>query len=136
MKTPFKIIVLALALSGCTSTVHTVERIIYPPRFTELELGALADVRQLVEKVEVCGNTQEQLLLAQKLQTKVDWVKKFAEFVPNNDDSVKMLTAFSKEADLFLEASKKQTSEFFCKESLTNFNEQATMIQKALGNKG
>jgi hypothetical protein len=139
MKKSIVTVVLVLALSsGCTDTVNYVDRLMNPPRFDSNEYGSLVDIRQLAEKVEACEDSAEHLPLARELQRKIDWAKKYSEFLPHNDDSFKMLSSLKAEADKFVEITSyatKKTSPTFCKLTLENISSQAVTIQKALASK-
>lgn len=119
---------------GC-SLVQKVDRIVRPPVFDSAEYGTLVDIRQMLEQEAMCDNPEEQVALSLGLQKRIDWVHKYSEYIPRNEESVAMLTTFKQEADTFVTHARDKANPTYCRLKLEGMSEQAVIIQRALGNK-
>lgn len=126
--------IVVVLFTGC-ALVEKVDRIVRPPKFDSAEYSTLIDVRQLLANEDMCDNPTDQLVLALNLQNKIDWAHKYSEYIPRNQESFAMLTVFKGEADRFVEHAQQRANPTYCRLKLENMNEQAIIIQQALGNK-
>lgn len=121
----FSVIVIVLFLNACS--------ILDPAKFDYNQYSAIVDIRQLSTRSEMCGSRDAQRMLASALQSRVDWVSKYTEYLPRNKNANVMFTLLDRELIAFSNFVSEGASETFCKEQLLEIQQQSIEIQHVLG---